>query len=72
LLEPFLLCSSTVTHLLRELTRFVPDQDTITEVLIVLGIVIMIFFFSKTDNLQTITKQVSPYSSEASPAASRK
>jgi hypothetical protein len=55
-----------VTHLLRGITRFVPDQDTLTEVLIVLGIVIMIFFFSKTDNLQTITKQVSPYSSEAS------
>ena len=57
-----------VMHLLRELTRFVPDHDTITEVLIVLGIVIMIFLFSKTDNLQTITKQISPYSSEASPA----
>lgn len=62
----------TMTHLFRELTRFVPDQDTITEVLIVLGIVIMIFFFSKTDNLQTITRQVSPYSSEASPTISQK
>jgi hypothetical protein len=61
-----------VALLLREITRFLPDQDTITEVLIVLGIVIMIFFFSKTDNLQTITKQVSPYSSEASPTISQK
>ena len=61
-----------MTHLLREITRFVPDPDTVTEVLIVLGIVIMIFVFSKTDNLQTITKQVSPYSSEASPTISQK
>lgn len=62
----------TMTHLLRELTRFVPELDTITEVLIVLGIVIMFFFFSKTDNLQTITKQVSPYQTEASSALSRR
>jgi uncharacterized membrane protein len=61
-----------VTHLLRELTRFLPDQDTVTEVLIVLGIVIMIFVFSKTDNLQRITRQVAPYPSEASPAITQK
>lgn len=64
--ESFLLYSMTVTHLLRELTRFVPDQDTITEVLIVLGIVTMIFLFSRGDNLQSVVKQVTPYTSEAS------
>jgi hypothetical protein len=63
---------STVAHLFRELTRFLPDQDTVTEVLIVLGIVITIFFFSKTDNLKRITRQVSPYPSEASPAITQK
>jgi hypothetical protein len=63
---------NTVTHLFRELTRFLPDQDTVTEVLIVLGIVIMIFLFSRTDNLQSITRQVSPYPSEASPAITQK
>jgi hypothetical protein len=50
----------------------VPDQDTITEVLIVVGIVIMIFFFSKTDNLESVTRQVTPYASEASPAINQK
>ena len=56
-----------IRHLLGGFTRFVPDQDTVTEVLIVLGIVTMIFFLSKSDNLQSVTRQVSPYVSEASP-----
>jgi hypothetical protein len=60
-----------VTHLLRELTRFVPEKDTITEVLIVLGIVTMIFFFSTVDNLHSVMRQVSPYASEASPAVNQ-
>jgi hypothetical protein len=71
-LESFLLYFSGVTHLIRELTRFVPDRDTITEVVIVLGIVLMFLFLSKTNNLQSIARQVSPYSSEASPAISQK
>ena len=61
-----------MTHTFRELTRFVPDQDTIKEVLIVLAIVMMIMFFSKTDNLQSVTRQVTPYASEASPAINQK
>jgi hypothetical protein len=60
-----------VTHLLRELTRFVPEKDTITEVLIVLGIVTMIFFFSTVDNLHSVMRQVSPYASEASLAVNQ-
>lgn len=59
-------------HFIRELTRFVPARDTITEVLIVLGIVLMFLFLSKANNLQSIARQVSPYSSEASPAISQK
>ena len=71
-LESLLLGILPMTHLLREFTRFVPDQDTVTEVLIVLGIVVLIFFFSKTDNLQSVTRQISPYVSEASPAIIQK
>jgi hypothetical protein len=59
-------------HLVRELTRFLPDQDTIIEVLIVLAIVTTIFFFSKVDNLQSIARHVSPYALEASPATTQK
>jgi len=70
-LESFLLYLTSVTHLIHELTRFVPDRDTITEVIIVLGIVLMFLFLSKS-NLQSIARQVSPYSSEASPAISQK
>jgi hypothetical protein len=61
-----------MTHLVRELTRFVPAQDTIIEVLIVLGIVTTIFFFSRVDNLQSITQQVSPSALEASPGTNQK
>ena len=70
-LESFLLYLTGVTHLIHELTRFVPDRDTITEVIIVLGIVLMFLFLSKS-NLQSIARQVSPYSSEASPAISQR
>jgi hypothetical protein len=59
-------------HLIREFTRFVPDRDTITEVVIVLGIVLMFLFLSKANNVQSIARQVSPYSSEASPAISQR
>jgi hypothetical protein len=45
----------------------VPDQETVAEVLVVLGIVTAIFFLSKADNLQSVTQQISPYVSEASP-----
>ena len=62
----------SVMYLLRAFTRFVPDQDTVTEVLIVLGIVTAIFFLSKVDNLQSVTRQISPYVSEASPAIIQK
>ena len=71
-LEAFLRHHCNVTQLIRELTRFVPDRDTITEVVIVLGIVLMFLFLSKSNNLQSIARQVSPYSSEASPAISHK
>jgi hypothetical protein len=71
-LESFLLYFVSVTHLIHELARFVPDRDTITEVVIVLGIVLMFLFLSKSNNLQSIARQVSPYSSEASPAINQK
>ena len=61
-----------MAHLLRELTRFVPDQDTVTEILIVLGMVMLIFFFSKTDNLHSVTRRILPDASEASPAIGQK
>jgi hypothetical protein len=67
-----LLCLPSVMHLIREFTRFVPDRDTITEVVIVLGIVLMFLFLSKANNVQSIARQVSPYSSEASPAISQR
>ena len=54
-----------MAHLFRELTRFVPDQDTVTEILIVLGMVMLIFFFSKPDNLHSVTRQILPDASEA-------
>lgn len=60
-----------MAHLLHELTRFVPDQDTVTEILIVLGMVMLIFFFSKTDNLHSVTRQISPDASEASSAIAK-
>ncbi|HUC99875.1 MAG TPA: hypothetical protein VMR88_15410, partial [Candidatus Polarisedimenticolaceae bacterium] len=70
--DPFLLCETNVTHLLGELTRFVPDHDTIIEILIVLGIVTMVFLFSRVDNLQSVATQVTPYASEASPAINQR
>jgi hypothetical protein len=61
-----------VTYFLRGFIRFVPDQDTVTEVLIVLGIVVAAYFFSRGENLQTIKQQFSISESEASPATSQK
>ena len=58
--------------LLRPTTRYVPDRDTITEVLIVLGIVIGIFIFSKIDHLPSFTPPVSSYASAASPRLDQK
>jgi hypothetical protein len=61
-----------VTYLLRGLNHFLPDRDTVTEVLIVLGIVTVIYFFSWADNLQGVAQQMSPSVSEASPATIQK
>jgi hypothetical protein len=61
-----------VTYLLRGLNRFLPDRDTVTEVLIVLGIVTVIYFFPWADNLQGVAQQMSPSVSEASPATIQK
>ena len=61
-----------MTHLIGELTRFVPDHDTVIEVLIVLGIVTMVFLFSRVDNLQSVATQVTRYASEASPAINQR
>ena len=61
----------SVMYLLREFTRYVPDQDTVAEVLVVLGIVTAIFFLSKIDNLHSVTRQISPYVSEASPTITK-
>lgn len=54
------------------ITRFVPDQDTVTEVLAVLGIVTAAYFFSGAENLQTVKQQFSISVSEASPATIQK
>ena len=58
--------------LLNGLTRYVPERDTITEVLIVLGIVMGIFILSKIDYLPSFTPPVSSYASEASPRPDQK
>ena len=67
-----LAASMPVTYLLGALNRFVPGRDTITEVLVVLGIVTVIYLFSWTDNLQSVAQQMSPSVSEASPATIHK
>jgi len=54
------------------LAHYVPDRDTITEVLIVLGIVIGMFIFSKIDYLPSFTPPASSYASEASPPLDQK
>ena len=61
-----------VTYFLRGFIRFVPDQDTATEVLVVLGIVVAAYFFSGGENLQTIKQQFSISASEASSATGQK
>jgi hypothetical protein len=68
-LEPFLLFLVLVMSPLRELNRYLPEQDTVTEVLIVLVIVMSIYFFSWADNLQSVMQQILPSVSEASHTA---
>jgi hypothetical protein len=55
-----------VAYLLRSFIRFLTDQDTIAEVLIVLGIVTMVYFFTWADDLHTVTQQITPAISAAS------
>jgi hypothetical protein len=57
-----------VTNVQHRLIRFVPDQDTVTEVLVVLGIVTAAYFFSVAENLETVKQHFSISLSEASPA----
>ena len=61
-----------VTYLQSGLTRFVPDQDTVIEVLAVLGIVTAAYLLSGIGNLQTVKQQFSISVSEASPATIQK
>jgi hypothetical protein len=61
-----------VTYFLHGFIRFVPDQDTVTEVLVILGIVVAAYFFSRDENFQTVKQQFSISESEASPATSQK
>jgi hypothetical protein len=63
---------NVVTYFLRGFIRFVPDQDTATEVLVVLGIVVAAYFFSRGENFQAVKQQFSISESEASPATSQK
>ena len=61
-----------MTYFLRGFIRLVPEQDTVTEVIVVLGIVVATYFFSGGENLQTVKQQFSISESEASPATSQK
>ena len=61
-----------VTYLYRGLTRFMPDQDTVIEVIVVLGIVTAAYFLSGAENLQAVKQQFSISVSEASPATIQK
>ena len=61
-----------MTYLQHRLIRFMPDQDTITEVLVVLGMVTAMYFFSGAENLQTVKQQFSVSVSEASPSTIQK
>ena len=61
-----------MTYLKRGLTRLIPDQDTVIEVVVVLGIVTAAFFLSGVENLQAVKQQFSISVSEASPATIQK
>jgi hypothetical protein len=61
-----------VTYLRQRFIRMVPDQDTITEVIIVLGMVMVMYFLSDTEKLQSVKQPFSISVSEASPATIHK